>query len=74
MDGDIDAPLGQRLLQLLDEEPLAADLGERGGRQILSPLVLIGTISIARSGIAPPAAARTIAAWTSASLLAAIRF
>ena len=30
MDGDIDAPVGEHLLQLLDEETLATDLGERG--------------------------------------------
>ncbi len=36
VDGDVDAPLEQRLLQLLDEEALAADIGERGGENFIA--------------------------------------
>ena len=56
--GEVGAPVEERLLDLLHEEPLAADLGRAAGPGSCPRVVTTCSSTSSRSGVAPPRASR----------------
>ena len=69
MDGRVDRAIGERLLELLDKESLAADIGERRRRHLVAAGAYLDDFNFDAGEFSPLSKSRTIDACASASLL-----